>query len=55
MNEIIETLKEFSANIKCDIRSDWATPEEKSKFMVQSMQIDMAIGLLSQVGYNPNI
>jgi len=55
MKEIIETLKNLSDDIKSDAISDWAEPGEKLKFTIQLMQIDMAIGLLSQIGENPNI
>jgi hypothetical protein len=60
MKKIIEELKELKANIDSDIKQvhHWNftdKDETLSKWTLQSTQIAMAIGILENIGKNPNI
>lgn len=55
MNEILEKLKTFKADIDYDIKSELYEGKEHQNCIRQSTQLAMAIGILQELGENNNI
>lgn len=54
-SEIGQQLKDWAADIACDIKADWSEPAQKEEMRTQWGTIWQMIGLLESLGPNDNI